>query len=332
MNLNHLKFLIKHFNLGTCARDPARIYGGLLHIMWRLDTDKGSYAIKQLSKDIDLKNEQVIKNYELSEQIASSFMAQNISGVCALSQSDKHLLIIDGCGYLVYPWVNAKVLDKDEINEDQALIIASLLAKMHLINLCLEGIGEPEFDIHDSKHITNLIKRSNEKQLPFADILNDQLSTLIEINESYLGSIEILKKHTLIGHGDLDQKNVLWTDKKDPLLIDWESARKLNPTYEIVNAALDWSGVTTDLKINLFYKMLKSYSESGGLIEKRTVEAAFYGVMGNWINWMVYNINQSINQTELEQKNSGIEQVMQVLPTILRVKTLMPELISEIAS
>ena len=35
---------------------------------------------------------------------------------------------------------------------------------------------------------------------------------------------------------------------------------------------------------------------------------------------------------ELEQKNIGIEQVMQVLPTILRVKTLMPELISEIAS
>ncbi|WPY00716.1 Putative aminoglycoside phosphotransferase C-terminal domain protein [Candidatus Trichorickettsia mobilis] len=125
---------------------------------------------------------------------------------------------------------------------------------------------------------------------------------------------------------------MLWTDKKQPLLIDWESARKLNPTYEIVNAALDWSGVTTNLKINLFHKMLKSYSESGGLIEKCMVEAAFYGVMGNWINWTVYNINRAINQTDLEQKNIEIEQVMQVLPTILRVKTLMPELISEIIS
>ncbi|PPE03051.1 hypothetical protein [Holospora curviuscula] len=82
----------------------------------------------------------------------------------------------------------------------------------------------------------------------------------------------------------------------------------------------------------MFHKILKSYSESGGLIENRTVEAAFYGVMGNWINWMVYNINRSINQRELEQKNIGIEKVMQVLPRILRVKTLMPELISEIAS
>jgi hypothetical protein len=100
--------------------------------MWRLDTDTGSYAIKQLSKDIDLQDDQVIKNYELSERIASRFMAQDIPGVCALSQSDKHLLIIDECGYLVYPWVNAKALGKDEINEDQALIIARLLAKMQL--------------------------------------------------------------------------------------------------------------------------------------------------------------------------------------------------------
>ncbi len=331
-NKNHIKAICHHFNLGTPIQAPTRVHGGLLHIMWRLDTDKSSYAIKQLSKDVNLQDEQVIKNYELSEQIASSFMAQNIPGVCALSQSGKHLLIIDGCGYLVYPWVNAKSLDKDEINEGQALIIASLLAKMHLINLCLEGTEEPEFDIHDSKHITNLIKQSTQMQLPFADILNSQLSTLLEINESYLGSIEILKKYTAIGHGDLDQKNVLWTDKNKPLLIDWESARKLNPTYEIVNAALDWSGITTDLKIDLFHKMLTSYSQSSGLIEKRMVEAAFYGVMGNWINWMVYNINRAVNQTDLEQKNIGIEQVMQVLPTILRVKILMPELISEIPS
>ncbi|WPY00715.1 Phosphotrasferase family protein [Candidatus Trichorickettsia mobilis] len=209
MNQKHLKHVSQYFNLGTPIQTPTRIHGGLLHIMWCLDTDKGSYAIKQLSKDIDLQDDQVIKNYELSEQIASSFIMKNVPGVCALLQSDKHLLMIDGSGYLVYPWVNAKALDKDEINEGQALIIASLLAKMHLINLHLESIGEPEFDIHDNKHITNLIKQSTQMQLPFADILNSKLSILLEINKSYLGSIAVLKKHTVIGHGDLDQKNVV---------------------------------------------------------------------------------------------------------------------------
>ena len=66
MHQTHLKHLIQHFNLGQQVQPPERVHGGLLHIMWRLDTDKGSYAIKQLSKDIYLKNERVIKNYELS--------------------------------------------------------------------------------------------------------------------------------------------------------------------------------------------------------------------------------------------------------------------------
>lgn len=334
INHDHLKHLSQHFNLGQPVKLPERVYGGLLHIMWRLDTNKGSYAIKQLSKDIDLKNEQVIKNYEMSEQIASHFIAQGIPGVCAISQSQsqKHLFIVDGAGYLVYPWVNAKALGRDEINEDQALIIARLLAKMHLMNLYIEGIGEPEFGVHDSKYLTDLIKQSTQMQLSFAEILNSNRFTLLEINEDYLGSIEILKKHTVISHGDLDQKNVLWTDKKQPLLIDWESARELNPTYEIVNAALDWSGVTTDLNINLFHEMLKSYAEAGGLIEKQTIKAAFYGVIGNWINWMVYNINRAITQEDPEQKNIGVEQVGQVLPIILRVKTLMSALINETTS
>jgi thiamine kinase-like enzyme len=266
----------------------------------------------------------------LSERVASSFIAQGISGICAISQSNKRLFIVDGSGYLAYPWVNAKALVKDEIDENQALIIARLLAKMHLIDLHLEGISEAEFDIHDSKYIAGLINQSIQKQLPFANILNANLFTLLEINKNYLSSIGILKKHASLSHGDLDPKNVLWTDKNVPLLVDWESARKLNPTYDIVNTALDWSGITTDFKINLFHKMLESYSAAGGLIEKRSIKAAFYGVMGNWINWMVYNINRVINAVDVEEKNIGIEQVMQVLPTIIRVKTLMPDLISEI--
>ncbi len=53
-------------------------------------------------------------------------------------------------------------LEADEINEGQTLIIASLLAKMHSINLHSEGLGESEFDIHNSKRITDLIRDSTQ--------------------------------------------------------------------------------------------------------------------------------------------------------------------------
>lgn len=296
--------------------------------MWRLDTNKGSYAIKQLSKAIDLKNAQIIKNYELSERIASQFILQGIPGVSAiLGLSSQYLFIHEDNAFLVYPWVNAIPLGKDEINEEQTLTIARILAKMHLMNLQFEELGEAQFDIHQNQYIRDLVKKSIEKQMVFADDLNSNLSSFLDMNQHYLSSIEVLKKHTVIGHGDLDQKNVLWTEKKEPLLIDWESARQLNPTYEIINVALDWSGVTTThFNMNLFHKMLNAYTDSGGIIDNRILKATFYGVMGNWINWMVYNINRAINSSDKEQINIGVEQVLQVVPTILRIRQLMLKL------
>ncbi|WBV68636.1 hypothetical protein PGH46_17525 [Legionella pneumophila] len=116
MNSNHIKRLCQHFNLGDPTQEPQRVSGGLLHIMWQLNTDKGSFAIKQLSKDINLTDYHVIRNYELSENIASGFIALGIPAVTAIEKSGKHLFIINETGFLVYPWVNAKALDKDAVS------------------------------------------------------------------------------------------------------------------------------------------------------------------------------------------------------------------------
>ena len=140
MNHNHLIEICANLNLGTPIESPIRVYGGLLHIMWYMRTDKASYAIKQLSTDINLTNESVIKNYELSERIAYRFERLGIPAVSAIDKAGKYLSLIDGNGYLVYSWVEAQALDKDAISKTHALKIADILAKMHLINLGVTGL------------------------------------------------------------------------------------------------------------------------------------------------------------------------------------------------
>lgn len=100
--------------------------------------------------------------------------------------------------------------------------------------------------------------------------------------------------------------------------MDWESARKLNPTYEIVNAGLDWRGITGEFNQNLFKSIIDAHQHAGGIIDNVSFEASFYGVLGNWINWPVYNIECSCSHNMSEQRIMGIEQVLQVLPTINR--------------
>lgn len=327
MNSNQVEAICEHFDLGTILNQPKRVYGGLLHTMWRFNNMTGIYAVKQLSENINLNDSWVIENYNLTEKIASRFIQKDIPAICAIERSGHYLLVIDGVGFLVYPWNIAKTLDKDAISESQALQIPVILARMHDINLNIPEILSPQFDTHTNDHLVALVKKAYECQCPFYEVLKDNLSTLLEANTIYHQAIEILRKHFVVSHGNLDQKNVLWDEESNPTLIDWESARKLNPTYEIVNAGLDWSGITTEFNQNLFKKMIEAYQHAGGIIDNESFKASFYGVLGNWINWLVYNIERSCSTPE--QQMLGVEQVLQVLPTITRLKALIPQLLTQ---
>lgn len=64
--------------------------------------------------------------------------------------------------------------------------------------------------------------------------------------------------------------------------------------------------------------------------DKDLLQAVFNGVLGNWINWMVYNIERACMEQECEQKTLGIEQVNQVLKTITTLINIIPSLMTSI--
>ncbi len=327
MKKGYANDICAQFHLGTLLHLPIRIHGGLLHSMWRFDTDKGTYAVKQLSKDIDLTDERIIKNYELSEHIALRFALQGIPAIYAMEKSGKYLFMIDDTGFLVYPWVDAKALTPHTVSEVHALKIAAILAKMHLINLAEPRITKPEFYTHTKKKIIATINKAERFGCSFAGDLRKNQGIILEANEAYHRAISSLAAYSVVSHGDLDQKNVLWDKQNNPILIDWESARKLNPTYEIVNTALDWSGIALKFDKRLFSQIIVSYMKAGGTIDEDTLKAAFYGVLGNWINWLVYNIERSCTSNESAQRTLSIEQVNQTLAIILLLQIVKPEVI-----
>ncbi len=307
MNHNHLKFLCVHFNLGLPKQEPTRVYGGLLHIMWRLDTDKASFAIKQLSSHINLSDTRIIKNYELSESIAARFIEQGIPAICAISKTGQYLFIIEGTGFLVYPWLDAKALQEHAVSEEHALKIAVILAKMHCLNLDEPQITQPEFYLHTNEKIMSLIHKTKILSL------KKYQDTILAANQAYQNALKGLKNNLVVSHGDLDQKNVLWDSSNNPILIDWEAACKINPTYDIVNTAFYWSGITSNFNKELFVKMIKAYQNAGGVIKPEHIAAACYGAF-SWIGWLVYNIECDC-----------VEQVNQTLATILQLEKVIPE-------
>lgn len=330
MNQNHLNTLCDYFNLGHPIQAPERVFGGLLHIMWRLNTDKGSYAIKQLSKDIALSDEHVVKSYELSERVAFDFNAQEVPAVSALQKNDKHLYTIDAFGFLVYPWVDSTVLGQHVISEEHALKIAVILAKMHRLNLNEPEITEPKISIYTKEKIIKIIKKAQRFDCPFAVDLQKYQENILAANEAYQRVIPLQNIEAIVTHGDLDQKNVLWDKDNNPVLIDWESACKVNPTYDFITTAFYWSGITTDFNQSLFLKMIETYKNAGGMINIDHALLACYGPY-SWIDWLVFNIERACVSRKSENQKIGIQEVNQTLAGILRLQILVPQIIKLIS-
>ncbi len=312
MNSKQLHAICTSLELGKPVSLPIKLHGGLLHMMWRVDTERGSYAIKQLSKNIKLTLE-VRKSYEISERVARQFSIRGIPAISGIEKDGKFLVDLENDTFLIYPWVEAIILDRNAVSTLQAVKIGTLLAKMHLLNLHVPEIESPKYDIHSNEEIMTLIENSVEMSLPFANKLQQSSSLLVKWNNEYQQAIHSFTDISVISHADLDQKNVLWDENDNPILIDWESVRALNPTYELLIAALDWSGATSGaLNVGLFKAIIAAYKKAGGTIDLATLNDNFYGIPGNGISWMVYNIRRSFNM-EAEEKELGIEQVNQAL-------------------
>lgn len=331
MNNNQRNILCNLLNLGTPLTQPQQVHGGLLHLMWRVDTDTGSYAVKQLSKNI-IFDAAKRNEYELTEMIAKEFQKQGIPTVASLTKDGASLVDAGENTFIVYPWVDAKMVCHEEITLPHIAAIGNVLACMHAIRLTVPMNTHATYTFHSIDELSVLIKKSVEKRLPFAVSLQNYEPLLLTINNRYQESIPLLQQNCVVSHGDLDQKNVLWDKDNHPILIDWESARFLNPTHELVNAALDWGGITTgSLNREFFRGMIESYKQSAGTVDVKILEPVFYAILGNWLNWMIYNIQRSLGAQEHSDEYAiGVEQVTQTLRTIVYLESQIEACVSEI--
>lgn len=333
MNQNHLKLICTKLQIGTPHGEVTSVSGcrgG--SFMWRVNTEKGSYAIKQLAPMIDLKSERIIKKYELSETIAYRFAQHGIRAISAIKHDEKYLHIIEDTGYLIYPWVEGHTLGRNEISESHALKIAEVIANLHNINMIVPEIEAPHVDIHSNDIIIEAIDRAVLFKCPFANELKENQNIILSMYDNYLDAVPLLLEDTIVSHGDLDQLNVLWDKSDQPILIDWESVRKINPTREIIRTSLSWSGMgisdsPSKSSLTLYSHMLGAYINDGQRLNANHVNAALYSLIGSAVNWMLFNIKLACASDILEEKDRAAGEVNSSIIAIKKAEILIPKLL-----
>jgi hypothetical protein len=326
----HMSFLCEQLGLGVAAGVPERVFGGFHHRMWRLETDCGLYAVKQLGPDTDATDPGTVDHYNETEAVAEAFAHYGISAIHALRRQKDYLQTIEGAGYLVYPWTDAVAIDRKNLSETHALKIAALMATMHRVDIQVSGLQETPLASHAEDKIILLVERAIACHARDYQHLEEHLPVFLAIAARQQDARRILAQHRVISHGDLDQKNVLWSAAGEPVLIDWESARRLNPTHDTLVVALDWSGITSAFEHALFERFIVTYCGAGGVIDNGFLQAAFDRILGNWLDWLMFNVGRAIDRVDLDQRALGAEQVDLALATLLRLQRFLPRLISRI--
>jgi Ser/Thr protein kinase RdoA (MazF antagonist) len=326
-NPNDVQALCERLALGRPARMPCRVHGGLQHHMWRLDTDKGSYAIKQLSARVDLRQAGVRRHYNATEALAEGFAACGVPAVVALKANGDYLQIIDDVGYLVHLWCNASALGPEQLSSRHVVKVARILARMHDLNLEFPGLERHSFDRQTGENILLLVELAKNSDLPSADTLSRALPGFLEIVDAQGSATEQLSSHLVASHGDLDPKNVLWNARGQPAIIDWESARHLNPTYEMLLQALNWSGIWSRFEPASFRQFLAGYREAGGLVEEAVVVPSYYCVLGDWVYWLMHNVGRYLEEGNTARRSSLAGPVELALAVLQRIMDHVPGLL-----
>lgn len=146
--------------------------------------------------------------------------------------------------------------------------------------------------------------------------------------DNYLDAVPFLLEDTIITHGDIDQLNVLWDKSEQAILVDWESARKMNPTREIIRASMCWSGIgTNESSLPIYSHMLRTYIESGRRLNINHVNAALYSVVGSAVNWILFNIKLGCTNDIPKENNTATEEINSSVMSIKKAKILIPELV-----
>ena len=281
----------ERYDLGK-IQNISRLFGGLMHKIFKVETDKGIYCIKVLNSEVMARKE-AFNNFVVSESIANLAKQNGIPASSALNMEGNYLTKLDDIYYMVFDFVDGKILKDENITIEHCKKIGNILAHIHSLDYKEIGlkpnvvkykrlynwesyIDNPNFDkmsyknvyLKNYKKYNSILKRANER-----------------FNES--------NKNQAICHSDMDPKNVIW-NKDNPIIIDWECAGLANPEKALLEDALGWSGfLSNNFSEEKFMAMFKEYSKYRSIDNIEWFDIICGNLVGRF-DWLKYNLERSL--------------------------------------
>lgn len=275
------------YDLGEKIQALAIVPGGLLHKLWRLQTEKGQFAVKELNPAHQSQLAHNLLQPQKAQEIADKMQKLGISTVAALlSRQQEYTINYQGRNYLVMPWIEGRNLKLHEVSLSMTERIGELLAFIHENNIQDDSLVNPHWLGFTRDHWLSLLAPA--ERYPILKQLD--LAKLVAWSELAKASHPHLQQELVLSHRDLDAKNVLWQSTSKAILLDWEYAGLINPKLDLFIVALNWSEVTSgNIHWQRFAAILLGYEKSRSFTLN---EHILFGYYGYCLDWLEFNLRR----------------------------------------
>lgn len=312
------------YKLGNLIESPRQLTGGFMHKMFSIFTDTGKYAVKLLNPYV-MKRDDVMKNYNIAENLESILEQNNIPILPALSLDNAKMQRIDEQYFYLFEWYDGAALKSEEITEYHCDKIGEVLAGIHKIDKKSAPYNRSEIHIDWDFYIEKMKTENDELYI----LLKDNRSLLCESQEKGNSSIKKLPQIISICHNDMDSKNVLWNGD-DFRIIDLECLNYSNPYLELYELALCWSGYEhCNIDFCKFNALINAYLKFGGTLPDDW-ETIYYSNYGR-LEWLGYNVKRVLGiDSGEDEKEIGISEVKETIAHIIYYDKIKYELLSNL--
>ncbi len=280
------------FGLGTPigALDP--VDRAWSHAVYRLDTDRGSYAVKVLRDPWDDERWQqrleVAWAFELTAYDAGVAMPQPIPephDVGCLAWVE--VAAGDPVPTRVHRWVTGRQAPLRPVAIEVARWAGTTLAALHALAVVPAPESSTSADDPVVQRWEQLIESARRLGAPWADELEAVHASVATVAE--LAAASPAGAGRVMSHGDVDQKNLL-LGPAGPVLCDWDVAAGVVPRRELADVALSMAGWSEE---EIGRQVVASYRERhalDGVIEPSDLGPSLLSS----VDWLALNVERAL--------------------------------------
>ena len=298
-------------NIGRIVAPMITVSGGFMHRMYRVETDKGIYAVKHLNPNI-MKRPDAMNNYKRAEALEKQLEDAGIPIVPALMIDGNKMQHVDGEFFYIFRWQDGAISDWYNISEEQCRTAGSIQGKIHAAEPGRVSQTEPELSSVDWD---GLIEEAASKDQIIEKLLKENKEMLVYAETELNKARAALPAIECIVDEDMDPKNVMWDNGK-AVVIDLECLDRGNPVSSVLQLSLQWAGITIcDLDLSKMKAFYEGYTEAydNGFKEYDKV----FGLAYTWIEWLKYNIIRALDENaDKTERETGLSQVEQTIARI----------------